>query len=983
MTLSPFAVGASTQGRFLVASALPLLLFFLLLLILLPSPALSAAFGTFLSQYSLPTAFTAVGLGVGQSGTLYALSSTHLISYASPSSAPVTSTINFTSATWLAAQPGSDLLLVADAGAGDFVFVNSASPLSRLAGFTSPRACGFVINSRVVLLDRTSPSTLLVSSVTIGQVAGTSFYATWPAALGGQVGFATDYAEAYVVLSLSEGLVGYDLMGNTVFTYQATADNSIAFIRAAIAGDTLGHLFLAQSTVDAAANAQFIAITVNSDALQADSQQGFINGSSRAPIAGGFLTLDNSGAMYVLNRAGSAGGFVQVLAGLNASAPIPAPQTVSTAGFYLDQVLTDNNTAGAVPLENPLSVAFDSAGNRYIVDNTNNRVVVQTAGGAFIRAISTDGNGHALSDPQVVRVQGSLVYISELQGEIVIVYTNGTAYSTIIRDDQGSALSPNTLIGFDVDSSGHLIIPETTVVQTGGTVNVRIFALTDRGMAVPGSSFTVTGVVAEAFTVSDLIVDRTLSLVYVAYASGSIVSYSLASANLGTVVRTFTSWGNANPFQSLTGLALDVFNHLYIADYAQGVIVLSASTGAYVTNFQGLYGGSPDVMTYSVTVEPRTGHVFMTDGSLNRVVVVQGFTVATPVVSSTAAVAAASSSASSPTIPTALSSPTSAATPASSPSSSAAPSISSSPAATSVGVPSVTSAAAASTATPATSAISPSTSAPTTPTSPAAPVTSPATHPTSAPTTATSTPAPSSPAAATSSPVSPFPTSSSSSSSGSTRAGVVGDPQFTGFRDQSFQVHGIDGHVYSLISEPRLQVNSRFVFLSQGRCPLLHGEAGTNCWSHPGSYMSSVSVQQRADDGVYHRVLVEAGSADEGLGQVECDGVALEAESTVVGEMSVTRLSSHSLVVQTPHFVLSLFNSDGFLNQAVRPTVALSKLRPHGLLGQTWQRNKAGLEGRVEDYSQSHNNIFGADDLFNRFELPPVNTNGTTTVQGW
>ena len=45
-----------------------------------------------------------------------------------------------------------------------------------------------------------------------------------------------------------------------------------------------------------------------------------------------------------------------------------------------------------------------------------------------------------------------------------------------------------------------------------------------------------------------------------------------------------------------------------------------------------------------------------------------------------------------------------------------------------------------------------------------------------------------------------------------TASGVVGDPQFTGLRGQSYQVHGIDGAVYNLITSPQLHVNARFVF---------------------------------------------------------------------------------------------------------------------------------------------------------------------------
>ena len=46
---------------------------------------------------------------------------------------------------------------------------------------------------------------------------------------------------------------------------------------------------------------------------------------------------------------------------------------------------------------------------------------------------------------------------------------------------------------------------------------------------------------------------------------------------------------------------------------------------------------------------------------------------------------------------------------------------------------------------------------------------------------------------------------------------VVGDPQFVGLRGQNYQVHGVAGEIYSIVSDADLQYNSRFVFLSEGQ----------------------------------------------------------------------------------------------------------------------------------------------------------------------
>lgn len=59
---------------------------------------------------------------------------------------------------------------------------------------------------------------------------------------------------------------------------------------------------------------------------------------------------------------------------------------------------------------------------------------------------------------------------------------------------------------------------------------------------------------------------------------------------------------------------------------------------------------------------------------------------------------------------------------------------------------------------------------------------------------------------------------------GSTPGGVSGDPQFSGFLGQQYQIHGVDGLVYNIISDPILQFNARFTFLEKGTCPVVKGK---------------------------------------------------------------------------------------------------------------------------------------------------------------
>jgi hypothetical protein len=206
-------------------------------------------------------------------------------------------------------------------------------------------------------------------------------------------------------------------------------------------------------------------------------------------------------------------------------------------------------------------------------------------------------------------------------------------------------------------------------------------------------------------------------------------------------------------------------------------------------------------------------------------------------------------------------------------------------------------------------------------------------------------------------------------------AAIIGDPQFVGLRGQSYQVHGIDGGIYNLVSAPRTQVNSEFKFLSEGECPIVEGEHAANCWSHPGSYLGKIGVQQVVD-GKVHQLLISAGGAKEGFERVELDGEVVGTGTSFehTDAFSVDRVSSHRVVVKTEQFVFTFDNSDMFINQGVAARVPLSQVRAHGLFGQThaakvYPSALKYIAGDVDDYLVSENTLFGKDFVYNQFQL--------------
>jgi hypothetical protein len=114
----------------------------------------------------------------------------------------------------------------------------------------------------------------------------------------------------------------------------------------------------------------------------------------------------------------------------------------------------------------------------------------------------------------------------------------------------------------------------------------------------------------------------------------------------------------------------------------------------------------------------------------------------------------------------------------------------------------------------------------------------------------------------------------------------------------------------------------------------------------------------------------------QGESTVNVDGKVLHVSDRAVDSdaFNVTYVSSHHAIVQTEQFVFTFDNSDMFINQAVRPRVALSEITAHGLFGQT---HKAALypsalkyiAGEVDDYLINESGLFGVDFVYNQFKL--------------
>jgi len=241
-------------------------------------------------------------------------------------------------------------------------------------------------------------------------------------------------------------------------------------------------------------------------------------------------------------------------------------------------------------------------------------------------------------------------------------------------------------------------------------------------------------------------------------------------------------------------------------------------------------------------------------------------------------------------------------------------------------------------------------------------------------------------------------------------SGAIGDPQFTGLLGQRYQVHGVSGTVYNIITDAMLQVNARFDFLASGAGP--HADViVTQPWTHPGTYMGAMSFQVRSGANTSHVdvVVVEAGGSSEGFARVSINGqqvthpytwqsdsetgegehgevsdsdsvsdrVSDSASASEHPPLTVRFVHSHVLELDTAQFRFRLTSSDRFINHEAAPTVPLHALSCHGLLGQTRVHRQYPtavryIEGSVDDYAvgtqDDEKALLGGNFAFNQFD---------------
>ncbi|HEX4022110.1 MAG TPA: Ig-like domain repeat protein [Acidobacteriaceae bacterium] len=260
---------------------------------------------------------------------------------------------------------------------------------------------------------------------------------------------------------------------------------------------------------------------------------------------------------------------------------------------------------GGVPLNVPYGAAVDGAGNTYIADSQNNRVVeVSVSGVVSVLPVGTPG-GLGLNTPDGIAVDGAgNIDIADYNNNrIVQVAPDGTASVLNVGSPDGTALA--FPVGLAVDGAGDLYIAdfgngrivEVTVDGASGVLNVG----TPGGIALSGPA----GVAVD--DAGNVYIGDTDNNRVVKVTPGGAVSV----LNVG-------SPGGAALNQPV-GLATDGAGDVYIADYGNNRVVEVATDGTVSVLPVNNPGGIPLNGPVDVAVD-GFGNVDIVDYGNNRVI---------------------------------------------------------------------------------------------------------------------------------------------------------------------------------------------------------------------------------------------------------------------------------------------------------------------------------------------------------------------------
>ncbi|WP_118975319.1 Ig-like domain-containing protein [Taibaiella koreensis] len=283
--------------------------------------------------------------------------------------------------------------------------------------------------------------------------------------------------------------------------------------------------------------------------------------------------------------------------------------------------------SGPTQLNSPNRSFIDAAGNIYIADAGNNRVV-KWALGASSGVVVAGGNGpgsgaNQLNGPQGIYVDAAQnVYVADLNNQRVQKWTPGAITGTTVAGVTGSAgAAPHLLrepIGVTMDAGGNLYVTECY----NHRVSKWLPGATS-GVTVAGNSAGTSGTANTSLNFPYASRLDAAGNIYVADNANNRVVKWAPGASAGTVIAGNGSAGNS-PAQLNTpaDVYIDGTGNLYISDLNNHRIqrwTPGASSGTTIAG-TGISGnGATQLATPAGVMLDAGGNMFVTDNGNNRI----------------------------------------------------------------------------------------------------------------------------------------------------------------------------------------------------------------------------------------------------------------------------------------------------------------------------------------------------------------------------
>jgi sugar lactone lactonase YvrE len=342
---------------------------------------------------------------------------------------------------------------------------------------------------------------------------------------------------------------------------QTSTAKTLSFIITSTTVGSIGVLTMGQANQDFA-----IATGTTCTARAYASATACLVNVTFAPTAPGLRT----GALVFYSGANSTGSVL-------AQVPLYGVGSGPEVAYYPGTVLSIDPTVNSLQLKYPEAVAVDGAGDLYIADYNNDRVVEVPAGNGTAKAIDPSVNGKTLFGPSGVALDGAgdLFILDAGNERVVEVAIDGTLTAITPQVNSTGLDGPQ---GIALDGAGDLYIADQ--------YNNRVVELPSGGGTAVAIDPTAGGIPVEYPTA--VAVDGAGNLFIADYHNSRVVKVPPGNGTPSSISPS----PDSEALDGASGVAVDAAGDLYISDFFNGRVVEVPANGSAAVAIEPVLNGS-------------------------------------------------------------------------------------------------------------------------------------------------------------------------------------------------------------------------------------------------------------------------------------------------------------------------------------------------------------------------------------------------------